>query len=86
MELTSLTNGTNMFRRCTALEIEDIVRVVSTVQDLQALETPKTGSLGLPANCKHNGETIDTQTYLNANYPDFLLTLNAKGWTVTFSN
>ena len=85
MVLRSLTNGAGMFCACHYLEIEDLVRVCLTINDLQALETPTTGPLGLPASCKHNGETVDTQIYLNANHPDFLLTLNAKGWTVTFA-
>ena len=85
MELPSLTNGKSMFYGCKQLEVEDLVRVCLTINDLQALETPKTGPLGLPVSCKHNGETVDTQAYLNANHPDFLLTLNARGWTVTFA-
>ena len=85
MELPSLTDGREMFHRCTSLEIDDLVRVCLTINDLQALETPKTGKRGLPATCKHAGETVDTQAYLNANHPDFLVTLAAKGWTVTFT-
>ena len=85
MELLSVTDCTGMFRGCKQMEIEDIVRVCLTINDLQALVTPKTGSLGLPVSCKHNGETIDTRVYLNDNHPDFLLTLNARGWTVTFA-
>ena len=85
MELLSVTDCTDMFRGCKQMEIEDIVRVCLTINDLQALVTPKTGSLGLPVSCKHNGETIDTRVYLNDNHPDFLLTLNARGWTVTFA-
>ena len=75
-----------MFAGCYQLEIDDIVRVCSTINDLQSLDTPRTGSLGLPAKCKHNGsEVADTQAYLNANHPDFLHTLAVKGWTVTFA-
>lgn len=85
MELPSLTEGSAMFHGCSQMEIEDIVRVCLTINDLQALATPKTGSLGLPASCKHNGETVNTQAWLNANHPDFLVTLNARGWTVTFA-
>ena len=74
------------FYKCTQMEIDEIVRVCNTLQDLQALETPTTASLGLPAKCKHNGsEVSNTQDYLNANHPDFLTTLAAKGWTVTFA-
>lgn len=85
MDLQSLTNGNSMFYGCTSLEIDDLVRVCLTINDLQALETPTTGELGLPTACKHNGETINTQAYLNANHPDFLITLNTRGWTVTFA-
>ena len=86
MTLKSLTSGTNAFSRCYMLEVDEIVRVVSTIQDLQALETPKTGTIGLPSKCYHSGEAVsDTRSYLNTHYPDFLVTLAAKGWTVTFA-
>ena len=85
MVLTSLTNGNAMFYGCTYMEVEDLVRVCLTINDLQALSTPQTGNLGLPATCRHNGETIAAQSYLAANHPDFILTLNARGWTVTFA-
>lgn len=85
MQLTSLKDGNAMFYACKQLEVEDLVRVLLTVNDLQALSSPTTGSLGLPVTCKHNGEATNTQAYLNANHPDLLTTLAAKGWTVTFA-
>lgn len=86
INFAKLKNANNMFGGCYKLEIDDIIRVCNTLQDLQALETPTTGPLGLPSKCRHNGETVDnTINYLNANHPDFLTTLAAKGWTVTFA-
>ena len=86
MTLQSCTNATGLLHNTPTLEIDDIVRVCSTINDLQSLETPKTGTLGLPVKCKHNGtEVTNTQDYLKANHPDFLTTLSAKGWTVTFA-
>lgn len=74
------------FYGCTQMEIDEIVRVCNTLQDLQALETPTTAPLGLPVTCKHDGVSVDCENHLNANYPDFLITLAAKGWTVSFSD
>ena len=85
MTLKSLTSGVSMLHGCANLEVDEIVRVVSTIQDLQSLETPKTGTIGLPTKCYHAGEVVsDTRAYLNTHHPDFLTTLAAKGWTVTF--
>ena len=86
INFAKLKNANSMFCGCYKLEIDDIIRVCNTLQDLQALETPTTGPLGLPSKCRHNGDTVDnTINYLNANHPDFLTTLAAKGWTVTFA-
>lgn len=81
-----VTSANAAFYGCTQMEIDEIVRVCNTLQDLQALETPKTAALGLPVTCKHDGASVNCEAHLHANYPDFLLTMAAKGWTVSFGN
>lgn len=85
MTLKSLTEGYGMFTSCESLEIDDLVRVLYTINDLQALDTPKTGNITIPNKAKHVGETVDVSTYITANYPDLFTTLSVRGWTVTFA-
>ena len=84
--LGKVISANQAFYGCTQMEIDEIVRVCNTLQDLQALETPTTAPLGLPVTCKHDGVSVDCEAHLAANYPDFLVTLAAKGWTVSFSD
>lgn len=83
---SKLKTANGLFWGCSQMEIDEIVRVCNTLQDLQALPTPTTAPLGLPIKCKHGGVTVDCEGHLNSNYPDFLVTLAAKGWTVSFAN
>lgn len=86
MNLSKCVTCNNETFLCYQMEIDDIVRVCLTLPDLTALENPKTSPLGIASKCRHNGEQVaNTQTWLNENYPDFIITLNARGWTVTFA-
>ena len=82
---SSITSAANMFCGCTSLEIDDLARVLATFNNLQELETPILGQVGLPKKCKHNGAVVDTYEWLNANSPETIGTINTKGWTATFA-
>lgn len=81
----SLTKGDNMFAGCYKLKLEHLARVLGTINDLQVLETPTTGTICLPTKTVYGGETVNTSQKISELYPELMTALSSKGWSLTFA-